>query len=263
MFAHCDTRVRAAMLSPMKFSALTLNDLQLGLSDLLSTRIVAVSGVHSVAVYRGRLTARRDEIKALPGAAGDAEPFAAEIAAKDAEHDGHGGAIWFLVEACQRSPLVSEAHKAALEEVRQRFVPELAELKRPHADEAAAAIRRAPDLEALKKSLRGFAVPGGGTLYDWCAGFLAAGNDLDGLLRRRANVVTADRSGVAGLRSSTVGMLNRFRAAVADEFEGDEERLADVDRALFAYFDELEKRRAPAAPAANEAPPAPQPAPVS
>jgi hypothetical protein len=246
----------------MKYSFLTLNDLQLGLGDLVERRLPKVTGVHSVSAYAPRLKARHAELSALPGATGEGEPFAAEIAAKDAEHDGYGGAVWYLVEACQRAPSVSAEHKAALEEVRKRFVPELAELKRPHADEAAAAARRAPDLEALKKSLRSFAVPGGGSLYDWCAAFLSAGRDLDVLLRKRADVVTADRSGVAGLRASTVGLLNRLRTAVADELDGDADALARADHALFAYFDELEARRAPAVTPAAEAPPAPTPAPV-
>jgi hypothetical protein len=245
----------------MKFTFLTLNDLHLGLGDLLERRLPKVTAVHSVSAYAPRLKARHAELTTLPGVAGDGEPFAAEIAAKDAEHDGHGGAVWYLVEACQRSPSVSAEHKAALEDVRKRFVPELAELKRSHADEAAAAARRTPDLEALKKTLRGFAVPGGGSLYDWCAAFLGAGRELDALLRKRADVVTADRSGVAGLRASTVGLLNRLRTAVADELEDDADALARADHALFAYLDELEARRAPTA-AAPTAPPAPTPAPV-
>jgi hypothetical protein len=241
----------------MRYTFLTLNDLQLGLGDLLQRRLPGVTGVHAVSAYAARLKACHAELSGLPGATGEGEPFAAEIAAKDAEHDGYGGAVWYLVEACQRAPSVSAEHKAALEEVRRRFVPELAELKRPHADEAAAAARRAPDLEALKKTLRGFAVPGGGSLYDWCAAFLGAGRDLDALLRKRANVVPADRTSAAGLRSSTVGLLNRLRTAVADELDGDADALARTDHALFAYLDELESRRAPVATAAAEVPPAP------
>ncbi len=132
-------------------------------------------------------------------------------------HDGYGGAIWHLSEALLRAPKVSEALRATLTAVRERFIPELAELKRSHADEAAAAARREPELAAMKAELKAIPTPDGRTLYDWCAGYLRAGKELDGLLQRRADVAPADRSGLGTLRGRCVGMLNRFRAALADE----------------------------------------------
>ena len=79
------------------------------------------------------------------------------------------------------------------------------------------------------------------------AGFLSAGRDLDVLLRKRADHESPDRSNAGTLRGATLGLLNRFRDALADEFDQDADALAKADRALFAYFDELEKRRATAA----------------
>lgn len=227
----------------MKYVNLTLNDLILGLADLVEIRLPATTAVATVAMYAPRLQARLAEIRALPAATTGGEPFAEELAAKDVEHDGHGGAIWYLVEAFQRSPMTAPELKATLAEVRTRFIPELAELKRPHADEAAAAIQREPDLEAMAKVLRAQRLPGGVTLYDWVAAFLAAGRDLDGLLKDRANVVPTSRSGAGALRGTTLGQLNRFRAALADELEDDAEKRDDLDRALFAYLDVLEGRR--------------------
>lgn len=240
----------------MKFMYLTLNDLLLGVADLVESRLSKVSHVASVSMYGPRLQARLAEIRALPGAGTGTEPFAEELAAKDVEHDGHGGAIWFLVEAFLRSPLTSPELRETLLDVRARFIPELAELKRPHADEAAAAIKREPDLEAVAKSLRALRLPGGVSLYDWVSAFLSAGKDLNQLLKDRAEVLGGDRSGAGPLRATTLGQLNRFRAALDDEFEDDAEKRDSVDRALFAYLDELEKRRTPSATAAP-APPAP------
>lgn len=242
----------------MKFLYLSLNDLLLGVADLVEVRLLKVTHVASVSMYAPRLQARLAEIRALPGAGTGAEPFAEELAAKDVEHDGHGGAIWFLVEAFLRSPLTSPELRDTLLDVRARFVPELAELKRPHADEAAAAIKREPDLDAMAKSLRALRLPGGASLYDWVAAFLSAGKDLNKLLKDRADAVSGDRSGAGPLRATTLGQLNRFRAAIDDEFEDDAEKRDSVDRALFAYLDELEKRRTPSA---NAAPAQPTPSP--
>lgn len=257
-----DGAARASVaLVTMRYVNLTLNDLILGLRDLDRTRLPAVEASHTVDLYAPRLRARLAEIEALPSAATGGEPFANELAAKDLEHDGHGGAIWYVIEGCLRSPTVSTELKATLTEVRDRFIPELAELKRPHADEAAAAVKREPDLAEMAKALRAVRLPEGATLYDWAAAFLAAGRDLDALLKKRASAATGDRSRAGTLRGATVGQLNRFRAALEDEFEDDAEALARVDGALFTYLDELEKRRATptAAPSAPDGPTPPTP----
>jgi len=237
----------------MSFQSLSLGDLHLGLRDLLSTRIPTVGTVHTLRVYEPRLRAQLTSIESLPGITSSAEPFAKELAATDVTHDAHGGAVWYVIEACLRSPLVDDALKATLRDARQKIIPELSELKLPYADEAAKAIGRASELAALKVSLTKVDVPGGKTLYDWCAAFVAAGGDLDELLRKRADAGAGDRKGAGTLRGATVGLLNRFRAALADELADDPDGLAKVDRALFAYLDELESRRAGrAAPASDE-----------
>lgn len=254
----------------MSYQHLTLNDLHLGLRDLVKVRLATHGDLHAVRSYGPRLAARLDEIVALPTEAAEALPFAAELAAADAVHDGYGGAIWYFVESGLRAPKAPEALRATLTAARERFIPELAELKRSHADEAAAAARREPDLAAMKAELKAVPTPDGRTLYDWCAGYLRAGGELDALLRRRADVAPADRSGMGTLRGRCVGMLNRFRAAVADELDDDAARAAAADAALFAYLDALETKRAatgagaaePAKPAQPAAPARPSNAPA-
>jgi hypothetical protein len=228
----------------MSYQFLTLNDLHLGLRDLVQVRLPTHGELHAVRSYGPRLAARLTEIVASPTAAAGGEPFAVELAETDGVHDGYGGAIWHLTEAVLRAPKVSEALRATLTAVRERFIPELAELKRSHADEAAAAARREPDLAAMKAELKAIPTPDGRTLYDWCANYLRAGKELDAILRRRADVAPTDRSGLGTLRGRCVGMLNRFRAALADELDDDAAQAAAVDAALFAYLDALEARRA-------------------
>lgn len=248
----------------MKYMFLTLNDLSLGLRDLTRSKLPAVSSHAAVKLYGPRLQAKFHEIEAIPGVGGSGEPFAEELAAKDVEHDNHGGAIWYLAEAVQRSPMVSPEAKAAVETARTKFVPRLSELQRSHVDEAATALRNESAIAEMQRELKSVRVPGGATLYDWVTAFVGAGKDLDELLRKRAAVVAPDRSAIGGLRSVTVGLLNRFRAALADELADDEAKLAEVDRAVFAYFDQLETRRATAGSGdgATEPTPPPPPAPT-
>ncbi len=245
----------------MKFFYLTLNDLVLGLRDLVRVRLPTFSSVAAASVYGPRLTMRLDEIESIPAAGPSGEPFAEELALKDVEHDAHGGAIWFVIEGCLRSPMISAELKASLASMRDTFIPELAELKRTHADEAASAVKREPELSAHSRALREVRLPGGHTLFDWTRAFVTAGLDLDELLKKRANVPAVDRTGVATIRSVTIGQLNRFRAAITDEFEGDPEGLAKADAGLFSYLDELERRRTPASasPAQPEPPTPPAP----
>lgn len=228
------------------YISLTINDLHLGLRDMVEGRLDAYDDLHAVKTYRVRLTERLSELRALPVASVDGEPFADELAAIDVEHDGHGGAIWFYIEAMQRSPMVSAEVKTTLEALRRRYIPTLGELKRPIADEALSAVQREPELASHKAALKAVPLPGGRTLYDWFVAWTKAGLALDETLRRRAAVASPSRAGVGGLRGSIIGQLNRFRAAVADELEDDGERAAAVDAALFGYLDTLERRRAAA-----------------
>lgn len=255
------------------FTILTLNDLHLGLRDLVDARLDAHEDLHAVRAYRARFVARLDELRALPIASADGEPFADELATLDQEHDAHGSAIWFYIEAAQRSPMVSAEVKVSLEALRQRYIPTLSELKRPLADEAVAAMRREPELAAHKATLKAVPVAGGRTLYDWFVAWTKAGLALDATLRKRAATTTGSRANAGSLRGATVGLLNRFRGAVADELEGDAERAAAVDTAMFGYLDTLERRRAasadrtvakePATPTPTKPSVAPPAAPVS
>jgi len=240
----------------MKLQFLTFSDLLLGLGDLIETRLPKVTKAHSIALYLPRLRAQLKAIEVLPGATTSGEPFAQELADTDGQHDGHGAAIYYLVEAHLRSPTVDDATKATLRAARDRIVPELAELKASFPDEAAKAVLHESDVEALKGSLKKVPVAGAHSLYDWCVSFIGAGKELDKLLRKRADVVTGDRSGAGALRASSVGLLNRFRSALADELTDDAEALATTDHALFAYLDALEARRASATPAATPETPA-------
>ena len=141
---------------------------------------------------------------------------------------------------------------------RAAFIPELAVLRKPYADEAIAAHNHRPDLERLADQLEMITVPGGKTLYVWVKEFLDDGDKLGGLLADRGQTTASVESAkaAAALRASTIGLLGRLRSAVQDEIAGGARLPKGYESKLFATFDELHKRREEAdprkAPAATE-----------
>jgi hypothetical protein len=100
------------------------------------------------------------------------------------------------------------------------------------------------------------------SLYDWCNGFVAQGEQIGTLLGQRADITAQSRREAGKLRASTVGILGRFRAALADEMAIDKSLPADLDAKVFGYFDELSAMRAHALAGQTKKPTAP-PAPAT
>lgn len=229
---------------------LTLGDLKLGLKDMLHTRPEDLALSAFGGLYLPMLAAKREAIDALPDALTGGRPLAAELAELDTHHDGLGGAIWFVTEAVLRHPSLSPEVREAAQAVRAAFIPELAVLRKPYADEAIAAHNHRPDLERLADQLEMIAVPGGKTLYVWVKAFLDDGDELGGLLADRGRTTASAESAkaAAALRASTIGLLGRLRSAVQDEIVNGAKLPRGYEAKLFATFDELHKRREEADP---------------
>jgi hypothetical protein len=127
----------------------------------------------------------------------------------------------------------------AARKIRAAFVPALDSLSATYQAEARAAKDHKPALVSLKHELDLFPVAGG-TLYDWAVGFVAAGEELDALLSKRADA--RDRAAAAQLRVDAIGLLNRLRKSLAAEAKHDPSLPADLDAQVFAYFDLLETK---------------------
>jgi hypothetical protein len=110
-----------------------------------------------------------------------------------------------------------------------------------------------PALKTLEADLKLFPIAGGLTLLDWVTDFLDAGQSLNDLLSNRADMDESGRKDASELRSQTIGLLNRFRGALADEVEENTALPRTLDQQVFAYFDELEGMRASALAAAKAA----------
>jgi hypothetical protein len=129
---------------------LTLGDIKLGLEDLLSVRLDDLKQSAFGGLYLPLLTAKQGAIDALPDAMTSGLPLAAQLAETDVDHDGLGGSVWFVTEAVLRHPTLTPALREAAVAIRTAFVPELAVLRKPHADEAAAAYNHRADLTRLE-----------------------------------------------------------------------------------------------------------------
>jgi hypothetical protein len=228
---------------------LTFGDLKLGLNDLLQVRLDDLKQSAFGGLYLPLLTAKREAIDALPDAMTSGLPLAAQLAETDDDHDGLGGAVWFITEAVLRHPTLTPTLRTAAEAIRTAFVPELAVLRKPHADEAAAAYNHRSDLTRLEAELKSITVPGGQTLYTWVNDFLDKGDQLGSLLALRGQAQAGAESAkqAAALRAGTIGLLGRLRSSIQDEVAGGAKLPAGYEAKLFATFDELNQRREAAA----------------
>ncbi|MDC3955654.1 hypothetical protein [Polyangium jinanense] len=232
---------------------LNLSDLKLGLDDLFTQRLPALTLSSLGKGYVPSLKLKKELVDDLPPALTGGRPLAEELDETDRAHDGFGAALYYTTEVYLRLPGADPALVAAAKRIRAAFIPELEDLRDSYADEAAAAVRRKDDLPALEADLKLFPTAKGGTLHDWAIAYLAAGEKLSTLLSKRADVETDGRKHASKLRSETVALLNRVRNAIADDVATMPELPRDLDAQIFGYLDELEQRREVANRAAKAA----------
>ncbi|MDI1451222.1 hypothetical protein [Polyangium sp. 6x1] len=236
--------VRSTMRPPMRpFSVFNLTDLSVGLADLFTKRHAALTSTKAGVGQEDVLVFQRNAIDALPKALVGGKPMSEELASKDDEHDGFGTGLWHMTEAYFRVQNLPPHIVDAARRIREAFIPTLGALQESYADEAAAANARKEELGKLEADLKLFQIAGGGTLYDWAAVFVAAGQDLSVLLSKRADVNAATRKNAQVLRSETVGILNDLRRAIAREAKRNPALAADIDAQIFGYLDTLEEQR--------------------
>jgi len=248
--------------------ALLLTDLKLGLSDLLGKKKPLLEATNTGKTYLPLLTEQLHAIDDLPPSVDTGTPLAQQLAERDADHDGFGGAVWFLTEAYARCPGASDEVRAAAARIRVQFIPTLQELQGTFADEAHRARTRKVTLKDYKDDLKLFPVAGGETLFDWVTSYLDAGLALNDLLSDRADTPLDSRAGAGALRTKTIGILSRMRGALSDEVATNKKLPRDLETQAFAYLDQLSAQRpaprkrekvvavaTPADPAADVAPP--------
>lgn len=227
--------------------SLVLADLRLGLGDLLDQRAPVVLATAAGKVYYPRLVRIRTAIDALPPGSAKERPLAEALARTDAEHDDFGAAIWHYAEAITRAPDVAPETRSAAARIRDAFIPTLAILQESYATEAAGAVDRRRKIEALRGDLEAFPLPDQRTVLAWAEGFVGKGDALSVLLAQRANTVADQDAGArtraGALRSAAIGLLSRFRIALADELADRPNVARERDREIFAFLDQLATQR--------------------
>jgi hypothetical protein len=222
----------------MGLEQLTLEDLRVGLTDLLEERRAALRQLSHGELYGQLLKDQLAELLAAIASAGG--PVVDDLALIDARHDALGRAIWFTTAAYVENPLVTPELRMLAARVRQEIIPSLDELRQSYADEAAHALARRQRLRPLEDDLRRFPVADGGTLLHWVEAFLREGEALSRLLHEHAGRAAPRMDPAARLRvrMQVIGHLQHLRAAARAERRPD----LDLDEALFAHFDQLAAR---------------------
>lgn len=223
---------------------LTVDDLFLGLKDLMTTRRADLEVSAIGKAYSPQLSARIAQLEDVAEKK-TTRTNATELGRADDEHDGFGQGIWLYTEALLVTPNVSENTRSAAQRIREAFIPVRGVLSDSYAEEAARAKKNRARVAELEQDLKNLPVADGKTLFDWVTGFLDAGDSLDKLLSERS---TAEASASAGtsatvLRATTIGLLRRLRESLRDEVAANTNLPRDLEQRVFAYIDELASRR--------------------
>ena len=225
---------------------LTLGDVRLVLVDMLENKLDLLNSTMSFKIYEPALVDRRDRIvsvhKALEG-----KPLAEELKDTDRLHDSIGRAIHLICTGLAQLVTLDGEKRRFAQSVLDTFAPSLGALQKSYEDEAAAAAKRRPELDAMAPELKSFPAAPDMTLYSLVSDHLDAGEKIDKLLSRRATATADDEAArsaeAVSLRAETIGLLGRFRSALSDEAAIDAELSRDVVGKVFAYYDQLADSR--------------------
>lgn len=227
---------------------LTLGDLKVGVTELLTTKKALLEASGAGRLYGPVLARQLEQIDALPEELTGGLPLARDLAAADGLHDALGEAVWHVCVAYERNPQAPAAQRQAATAIREAFVPGLSELERSYADQAKVAEERRASLDSLAGELASIPVGDGQHLGAWVEAFLDSARALQNLLNRRDQYKAVDmdaRRQSGALRGATIDVLRRLRAALHDEAKLKGAGLdEDYEAKLFGAFDELEAVRA-------------------
>jgi hypothetical protein len=236
---------------------LTLNDLKLGLTELLDPngkRFSVLVATKAWMFYGDDLQLKQRELHALPPDVTGATRYTTEVLNEaDEQHDGFGGALYYQTEAYMRAPDTSRELKVAAQELRDAFITKLAELRGSYSDESTRAKERLPNLDIYKDKLQLFPIAGGKTLYDWAKGYIYNGIKLADLMSERAyteaSLTNPVKSKAALLRGEVIRTVFNLRALLQQELKQNPSLPPNLDALLFGLLDELQlKRQAAIAP---------------
>jgi hypothetical protein len=222
---------------------MNLTDLRLGLEDLLTVRRGPLFRTQSGKAYEDALETQRHAINALPAPLTGGRPFAEELALRNADQDAFGIGIWHITEAYLRIPGISTDMLASVRRIREAFVPDIERLRDAYAEQASTVAARRENMVNLIDDLVRVPVAGGGTLFDWVAGFVGAGEQIARIVAQRAEINATTRKHAMTLHADTIRILNELRKNVVAEIARTMGMPRSTEEEIFGYFDLLEQAR--------------------
>jgi hypothetical protein len=195
---------------------LTLTDLWLVLHNMAEARAAAVAALPGGDAFQGELGALRDKLGAIPGVRAGGRPLSVELSEADATHDTFGRALDLFLRAYEAlAEHLPAPINEAVAQARAQVLPTPSVFALSYQDEAIAAQRRAPALEALGDQLALLPVAELGDLREVAARFQGAGQQLQALLQERADAESAPAAQHGALRHHALALLGDMRQALA------------------------------------------------
>lgn len=187
-------------------------------------------------IFQPLLAAQRDAIQ-VERAQLTGHPLTLALAAAGAKHDAFGRAFWHATALVLEDPEAADEDRAAAEAVRGAFLPALAQLKLSNAAEIANARLRAPKIAAYAAQLDRIPAAGGRTARHLVQGMIDAGEERARLITERAATPAGTPVPAFALQAG-IALIFDLRATLAREIEANAALPRDLDRQVFALFDQ-------------------------
>ncbi len=220
----------------MPWTSLSLDELRLGLTDLLQQRTDAFSFLSQGSLYQQLLA---DVLADLTAESPQNTALVDQLAIIDDRHDSIGRAIWSCTGAYMDNPLVSPQQRMAAVKIRQAFVPSLGELHRSYAQEAARTDELQGHLEELFTDLHTIPVGQDQSLYTWASAFVEEARALARLLGNLQSCTIPESADNQPIIDRAIELLGNLRTAVQQELAERPELPRDLEEQLLAGFQAL------------------------
>jgi hypothetical protein len=229
----------------MKYT--TYGDLRLGVRDLLENKAETASLAIAFRIYQDPLKARLEALESLHRAL-RGKPLSEELAGADGIHDSTGRALYYIGKAVEELTDIDENVRVTVIEIVGKVIPSLSLLRESYENEADRAANNRKVLESNAEFAEAFPFGKKHTMKSILAAHVGAGEKLNELLSKRADTVAVETGSrtkeLMTVRGVTIGLLNRFRQAVADEVAHNLALPRDLEAKIFSYFDQMEANRA-------------------
>jgi hypothetical protein len=240
-------------------SHVTFDDLRLGLQDLFENKAEIAAKTKAFSIYEPALKENLVSIESLTKSL-RGTPLAEDLAAVDDDQDSYGRVLYYVGKAAEALKDLDPTTKQTVGTVTQGVIPSLSSLMASYLDEAARVDDKQKILDQYDEFLESFKFGTAHSLKDILSKHVSAAGQLKSLLSDRAQAVAENRLSrnreAIALRSATIGLLGRFRQALADEIAIIPDLPTDLETRVFAFFDQVESQREalagkPAAPGAT------------